>query len=178
MFALFGRWIWFNSKATETVLTKYKYFSVYLHCNGHTCTSVQLPNTPIFSPTDWHTFLQTYNGIWWHTEADPVTILLKSHEFMFPSWHCVGLFMLTSSWKHFLPYWPLVWGIHRSPMNSPHKGQWSAVNSPHKGPVTWKMFPFDDVIMHYLPPRVLWFCSYGFYLLMIQPMCAWESEIM
>ena len=27
-------------------------------------------------------------------------------------------------------------GIHRSP-----------VNSPHKGPVTWKMFPFDDVIM-------------------------------
>ena len=29
-----------------------------------------------------------------------------------------------------------VWGIHRGP-----------VNSPHKGPVTRKMFPFDDVIM-------------------------------
>ena len=29
-----------------------------------------------------------------------------------------------------------VWGIHRWP-----------VNSPHKGPVTRKMFPFDDVIM-------------------------------
>ena len=29
-----------------------------------------------------------------------------------------------------------VWGIHRSP-----------VNSPHKGPVTRKMFPFDDVII-------------------------------
>ena len=29
----------------------------------------------------------------------------------------------------------LVWGIHRGP-----------VNSPHKWPVTWKMFPFDDVI--------------------------------
>ena len=28
-----------------------------------------------------------------------------------------------------------VWGIHRGP-----------VNSPHKGPVTQKMFPFDDVI--------------------------------
>ena len=27
-------------------------------------------------------------------------------------------------------------GIHRGPMNSPHKG-----------PVTWKMLPFDDVIM-------------------------------
>ena len=31
----------------------------------------------------------------------------------------------------------LVRGIHRSP-----------VNSPHKGPVTWKTFPFDDVIMY------------------------------
>ena len=30
-----------------------------------------------------------------------------------------------------------VWGIHRRP-----------VNSPHKGPVTRKMFPFDDVIMN------------------------------
>ena len=29
-----------------------------------------------------------------------------------------------------------VWGIHRGPMNSPHK--W---------PVTRKMFPFDDIIM-------------------------------
>ena len=29
-----------------------------------------------------------------------------------------------------------VWGIHRGP-----------VNSPHKWPVTQKMFPFDDVIM-------------------------------
>ena len=31
---------------------------------------------------------------------------------------------------------PFVRGIHRGP-----------VNSPHKWPVTWKMFPFDDVIM-------------------------------
>ena len=29
-----------------------------------------------------------------------------------------------------------VWGIH-----------WWPVNSPHKWPVTWKMFPFDDIIM-------------------------------
>ena len=32
-----------------------------------------------------------------------------------------------------------VWGIHRRP-----------VNSPHKWPVTRKMFPFDDVIMYFL----------------------------
>ena len=32
-----------------------------------------------------------------------------------------------------------VGGIHRGP-----------VNSPHKGPVTGKIFPFDDVIMNYM----------------------------
>ena len=27
-------------------------------------------------------------------------------------------------WKHFSRYWPFVWRIDRSPVNSPHKGQW------------------------------------------------------
>ena len=27
-------------------------------------------------------------------------------------------------WKHLRRYWPLVRGIHRSSVNSPHKGQW------------------------------------------------------
>ena len=27
-------------------------------------------------------------------------------------------------WKHFPRYWPFVREIHRSPVNSPHKGQW------------------------------------------------------
>ena len=28
-------------------------------------------------------------------------------------------------WKHFPRYWPFVRGIHLSPLNSPHNGQWS-----------------------------------------------------
>ena len=27
-------------------------------------------------------------------------------------------------WKPFPRYWPFVWGIHWSPVNTPHKGQW------------------------------------------------------
>ena len=27
-------------------------------------------------------------------------------------------------WKHFPRYWPFLRGIHRSPVNSPHRGQW------------------------------------------------------
>ena len=30
-------------------------------------------------------------------------------------------------WKHFLHYCPFVRGINRSPVNSPHKGQWHGV---------------------------------------------------
>ena len=29
-----------------------------------------------------------------------------------------------NKWKHFPRYWPFVRGIHRSPVNSPHKGRW------------------------------------------------------
>ena len=29
-----------------------------------------------------------------------------------------------NKWKHFPRYWTFVRGLHRSPVNSPHKGQW------------------------------------------------------
>ena len=49
---------------------------------------------------------------------------------MLPSVGCYGLFPATLKhddvikWKHFPRNWPFVRGIHRSPVNSPHKGQW------------------------------------------------------
>ena len=53
---------------------------------------------------------------------------------------CTTLHLLTygaDQWKHrSSPSQAFVRGIHRSPMNSVHKG-----------PVTQKMFPFDDIIM-------------------------------
>ena len=47
----------------------------------------------------------------------------------------------------------LVRVIHRGPLNSPHKG-----------PVTRKMFPFDDVIMHYGVSVFLPECQMGSYI--------------
>ena len=58
-------------------------------------------------------------------------------------------------WKHFLRYWPFVRGIHRSPVDSPHKGQWrgalifwcrliiqtDADVSIHDDVIKWKHFP-------------------------------------
>ena len=37
---------------------------------------------------------------------------------------CCDLHDDVIKWKHFPRYWPFVRGIHRSPVNSPHKGQW------------------------------------------------------
>ena len=46
----------------------------------------------------------------------------------FPSLECwigsLGAHDDVIKWKHFPRYWPFVRGIHRSPMTSPHKGQW------------------------------------------------------
>ena len=40
-------------------------------------------------------------------------------------WHCFDLLPDdVIKWKPFPGYWPFVRGIHRSPVNSPHKGQW------------------------------------------------------
>ena len=41
---------------------------------------------------------------------------------MLTSWH--GNHDDVIKWKHFPRYWPFVRGIHRSPVKSPHKGQW------------------------------------------------------
>ena len=40
---------------------------------------------------------------------------------LLPSW---GKHDDVIKWKHFPRYWPFVRGIHWSPVNSPHKGQW------------------------------------------------------
>ena len=51
----------------------------------------------------------------------------KYHTLM---WRFIGLLGYCSchddviKWNHFPRYWPSVRGIHLSPVNSPHKGQW------------------------------------------------------
>ena len=39
-------------------------------------------------------------------------------------WLWVNMMTSFIKWKPFPRYWPFVRGIHRSPVNSPHKGQW------------------------------------------------------
>ena len=66
-------------------------------------------------------------------------------------------------WKHFPCYWPFVRGMHRSPVNSPHKGQWRGalmlsliwaltngwVNNRHAGDLRRNRAHYDVTVMHW-----------------------------
>ena len=75
-------------------------------------------------------------------------------------------------WKNFPRYWPFVRGIHRSPVNSPHKGQWRGalmfslnrawlngwVNNREAGDLRRYRAHYDVIVMkqahgRYQPPR-------------------------
>ena len=57
-----------------------------------------------------------YHSITFHIKIW-ATSLLKEHAF-----YVVHDDVIKG--KHYPRYWPFVQGIHRSPVNSPHKGQW------------------------------------------------------
>ena len=48
----------------------------------------------------------------------------SSHTLWLYCWTIIFTHDDDIKWKHFPRYWPFVWGIHRSPVHSPHKGQW------------------------------------------------------
>ena len=52
--------------------------------------------------------------IWWSMRMG-LQYQKQSHD----TWHNDVI-----KWNHFTRYWPFVRGIHRSPVTSPHKGQW------------------------------------------------------
>ena len=73
-----------------------------------------------FGAGNWYIKANTFMQI--HTKPSFVDIYLLKL-----SWNAV-IHLCTHydviKWKHFPRNWPFVRGIHRSPVNSPHKGQW------------------------------------------------------
>ena len=75
-------------------------------------------------------------------------------------------------WKHFPHYWPFVQGIHRSPVNSLHKGQWHGalmfslicawinnwINNHEAGDLRRHQAHYDVTVMYWLSsPGISWF---------------------
>ena len=83
--------------------------------------------------TSWNTSRRTYNI---QRSSPKVTMVivtfmftsLTSGQYDYPvpvNWNWImWINDDVIKWKHFPRYWPFVRGIHRSPVNSAHKGQW------------------------------------------------------
>ena len=66
-----------------------------------------------------------YTGSLWRKPTETPPYKAGSVESVSKSWlHEKHIHDVVIKWKHFPRYWPFVWGIHRSPVNSPQKGQW------------------------------------------------------
>ena len=88
-------------------------------------------------------------------------------------------------WKHFPRNWPFVWGIHRSPVNSPHKGQWRGasmfslicawingwVNNREAGDLRRYRSHYDVTVMGLAPNQ------WGFAIWDIYPKCILNSNL-
>ena len=103
--------------------------------------------------------------------------LVESHSYKIKCWNgwivanvTCGLVAEISAhddvikWKHFPRYWPFIRGIHWSPVNSPHKGQWRGalmfsliciwingwVNNREAGDLRRYRAHYDIIVMHIL----------------------------
>ena len=70
-----------------------------------------------------YTIIGSYNGLVQTEQA--TSHYLKQWWLVYRGIYAsLGLHDDVIKWKHFPRYWPFVRGIHWSPVNSPHKGQW------------------------------------------------------
>ena len=94
----------------------------------------KLPYTAIYFHNEWvhHDYVMcSRNGVWqWCAYflgwQKMFSLFLRLHDVILLWWVSYNseIHDDVTKWKHFPRYWPFVWGIHRSPINSPHKGQW------------------------------------------------------
>ena len=78
-------------------------------------------------PQKWRGNLKVFSVLFppsvWNVNISGGSIEWRHHHWyhMYYTITCHGDVI---KWKHFPRYWPFVRGIHRSPANFPHKGQW------------------------------------------------------
>ena len=100
------------------------------------------PHDCLLNPLFRHKFTLYLALQWRYNERDGLSNHRRLHDLL------SRLFRRRSKKNQSSAPLAFVRGIHRWP-----------VNSPHKGPVTRKKFPFDDVTMHYY--QLVWSMDWG-----------------
>ena len=97
----------------------------------------------------------TLSSLWDHPSS--------GYHIVYECWGLKAQHDYVFKWKHFLRYWPFLRGIHRSPVNSLHKGQWRRdlmfslicaqingwVNNREAGDLRHHRTHYDIIVMHW-----------------------------
>ena len=88
-------------------------------CDIH-FTGIEIYMQPKGATTDIWAGYPVWITTWYKQRTFPLAVISRS------SWasSLVTFHDDVIKWNNFPRYWPFVRGIHRSPVNSPHKGQW------------------------------------------------------
>ena len=127
----------------------------------------------------WHymTWYDITDSIASHISPHPISHHITSHRtarcithhISYHMWHATPHHIIwwRHQMEHFPRYWPFVWGIHQSPVNSPHKGQWRGalmlslicawindwVNNRGAGDLKCPRIHYDVIVMWYTTPQ-------------------------
>ena len=115
---------------SNTGNVSHKPWLVALRCIGVACELIMLLIQNVLESLDIRSYVFVQVGVWYFNHKQRFSLAIWER-----SWfnHATKVpYLIQSSiphddvikWKHFPRYWHFVRGIHRSPVNSPHKGQW------------------------------------------------------
>ena len=111
-----NRLFWRRSKKTSKL-------SVTGLCAGNSPVTGEFPAQMASSAENISIWWRHHEGCWPNVCCNSCVASFKCRSFTYTEPR-LGHHDDVIWWKHIPRYWPFVWGIHRSPVNSSHKGQW------------------------------------------------------
>ena len=139
------------------------YFQMFYPSPRNKLIQMRLPGRTLI----WIWNGKTYCASLWWAKVMPIW---PSHRYLMKvcCLHNEWNMMTSSNGIFFSRYWPFVRGIHRSPVNSPHKGQWrgalmfyficawinGSVNNREAGDLRHHLANYDVIVMS-IPPTLV-----------------------
>ena len=112
--------LFYDIKHRRTITTHWSLSNICIHehtsiCQTECMNTLRLKLTDAVKGSDEYLHLTASVGC--NYLSLPLILAASTHVHKSDSWWRL-------KWKHFPRYWSFAGGIHRPPVNSPHKGQW------------------------------------------------------